>query len=129
MEFERREAPYLAPTANVAGIMQQVLLALVEEHAGAPWFSDVLDQIAREERALGAARTRELYELAVEHARGDNQAQALIALARLHRASKADGARAAACQGGRTHEKIQRRRAKQDPRSQEQVPAPSRGGV
>ena len=29
MEFERREAPYLAPTANVAGIMQQVLLALV----------------------------------------------------------------------------------------------------
>ena len=32
MEFERREAPYLAPTANVAGIMQQVLLALAQLH-------------------------------------------------------------------------------------------------
>jgi electron transport complex protein RnfD len=29
VEFERREAPYLAPTANVASMMQQVLLALV----------------------------------------------------------------------------------------------------
>ena len=29
MEFERREAPYLAPTSNVASMMQQVLLALV----------------------------------------------------------------------------------------------------
>ena len=29
MEFERREAPYLAPTSNVASTMQQVLLALV----------------------------------------------------------------------------------------------------
>ena len=29
MEFERREAPYLAATSNVASMMQQVLLALV----------------------------------------------------------------------------------------------------
>jgi electron transport complex protein RnfD len=29
VEFERREAPYLAPTSNVASTMQQVLLALV----------------------------------------------------------------------------------------------------
>ena len=38
MEFERREAPYLAPTANVAGIMQQVLLALVPAALAHVWF-------------------------------------------------------------------------------------------
>ena len=38
MEFERREAPYLAPTANVAGIMQQVLLALVPAAVAHVWF-------------------------------------------------------------------------------------------
>ena len=38
MEFERREAPYLAPTANVAGIMQQVLLALVPAAIAHVWF-------------------------------------------------------------------------------------------
>ena len=38
MEFERREAPYLAPTANVASIMQQVLLALVPAAAAHVWF-------------------------------------------------------------------------------------------
>lgn len=38
MEFERREAPYLAPTANVAGIMQQVLLALVPAAFAHVWF-------------------------------------------------------------------------------------------
>jgi len=38
VEFERREAPYLAPTANVAGIMQQVLLALVPAAIAHVWF-------------------------------------------------------------------------------------------
>jgi electron transport complex protein RnfD len=38
VEFERREAPYLAPTANVAGIMQQVLLALVPAALAHVWF-------------------------------------------------------------------------------------------
>ena len=38
MEFERREAPYLAPTANVARIMQQVLLALVPAAVAHVWF-------------------------------------------------------------------------------------------
>ena len=38
MEFERREAPYLAPTATVAGIMQQVLLALVPAAIAHVWF-------------------------------------------------------------------------------------------
>lgn len=38
MEFERREAPYLAPTANVAGIMQQVLFALVPAAIAHVWF-------------------------------------------------------------------------------------------
>ncbi|HSM32253.1 MAG TPA: RnfABCDGE type electron transport complex subunit D [Woeseiaceae bacterium] len=38
MDFERREAPYLAPTANVAGIMQQVLLALVPAAIAHVWF-------------------------------------------------------------------------------------------
>ena len=38
MEFERREAPYLAPTADVAGIMQQVLLALVPAAIAHVWF-------------------------------------------------------------------------------------------
>ena len=38
MEFERREAPYLAPTANVASIMQQVLLALVPAAIAHVWF-------------------------------------------------------------------------------------------
>ena len=38
MEFERLEAPYLAPTANVARIMQQVLLALVPAAVAHVWF-------------------------------------------------------------------------------------------
>jgi len=38
VEFERLEAPYLAPTANVAGIMQQVLLALVPAAIAHVWF-------------------------------------------------------------------------------------------
>jgi len=38
VEFERREAPYLAPTADVAGIMQQVLLALVPAAIAHVWF-------------------------------------------------------------------------------------------
>lgn len=38
MEFERREAPYLAPTANVASIMQQVLLALVPAALAHVWY-------------------------------------------------------------------------------------------
>ena len=38
MEFERREAPYLAPAANVAGMMQQVLLALVPAGIAHVWF-------------------------------------------------------------------------------------------
>lgn len=38
MEFERREAPYLAPTASVAGIMQQVLLALAPAAIAHVWF-------------------------------------------------------------------------------------------
>jgi len=65
-------------------------------YANAREVLDVLDQIARDERALGASRTRELYELAVERAAGPNQAEALLALARFQRASKAAGARDAA---------------------------------
>jgi electron transport complex protein RnfD len=38
MEFERREAPYLAPTANVAAMMQQVLLALVPAALAHVWY-------------------------------------------------------------------------------------------
>ena len=38
MEFERREAPYLAPAANVSGVMQQVLLALVPAALAHVWF-------------------------------------------------------------------------------------------
>ena len=38
MEFERREAPHMAPTATVAGIMQQVLLALVPAAIAHVWF-------------------------------------------------------------------------------------------
>jgi len=38
VEFERSEAPHLAPTANVAGIMQQVLLALVPAAVAHVWF-------------------------------------------------------------------------------------------
>ena len=38
MEFERREAPYLAPTASVAGIMQQVLVALAPAAIAHVWF-------------------------------------------------------------------------------------------
>ena len=38
MEFQRREAPYLAPTADVASIMQQVLLALVPAALAHVWF-------------------------------------------------------------------------------------------
>ena len=38
MEFERREAPYLAPIANVTRIMQQVLLALVPAAVAHVWF-------------------------------------------------------------------------------------------
>lgn len=38
MEFERREAPYLAPTANVASMMQQVLIALVPAALAHVWY-------------------------------------------------------------------------------------------
>ena len=38
MEFARREAPYLAPAANVSGVMQQVLLALVPAALAHVWF-------------------------------------------------------------------------------------------
>lgn len=38
MEFDRREAPYLAPTANVAAMMQQVLLALAPAAAAHVWY-------------------------------------------------------------------------------------------
>ena len=38
MEFERREAPYIVPTANVAAVMQQVLLALVPAAIAHVWF-------------------------------------------------------------------------------------------
>jgi len=38
VEFQRREAPYLAPTADVASIMQQVLLALVPAALAHVWF-------------------------------------------------------------------------------------------
>jgi electron transport complex protein RnfD len=38
VEFERREAPYMAPTANVARMMQQVLLALVPAAIAHVWF-------------------------------------------------------------------------------------------
>jgi electron transport complex protein RnfD len=38
MEFERREAPHQLPTANVASMMQQVLLALVPAAAAHVWF-------------------------------------------------------------------------------------------
>lgn len=38
MEFVRREAPYLGPTASVASIMQQVLLALIPAALAHVWF-------------------------------------------------------------------------------------------
>lgn len=38
MEFQRQEAPYLAPTVNVASMMQQVLLALVPAALAHVWF-------------------------------------------------------------------------------------------
>ena len=38
MDFERQEAPYLAPKANVASLMQQVLLALVPAALAHVWF-------------------------------------------------------------------------------------------
>jgi electron transport complex protein RnfD len=38
VEFERREAPHMAPTADVARIMQQVLLALVPAALAHVWF-------------------------------------------------------------------------------------------
>jgi len=38
VEFARREAPYLAPAANVSGVMQQVLLALVPAALAHVWF-------------------------------------------------------------------------------------------
>ena len=38
MEFQRQEAPFLAPKANVASIMQQVLLALVPAAMAHVWF-------------------------------------------------------------------------------------------
>ena len=38
MEFERLEAPYVAPTSNVGRIMQQVLLALVPAAVAHVWF-------------------------------------------------------------------------------------------
>ncbi len=38
MESQRQEAPFLAPKANVASIMQQVLLALVPAALAHVWF-------------------------------------------------------------------------------------------
>jgi len=38
VEFERREAPYLAPTADVASMMQHVLLALIPAAAAHVWY-------------------------------------------------------------------------------------------
>ena len=38
MEFERREAPYVSPTANVATMMQQVLLALAPAALAHVWY-------------------------------------------------------------------------------------------
>jgi electron transport complex protein RnfD len=38
VEFERLEAPYIAPTSNVGRIMQQVLLALVPAAVAHVWF-------------------------------------------------------------------------------------------
>ena len=38
MEFERLEAPYVAPASSVAKIMQQVLLALVPAAVAHVWF-------------------------------------------------------------------------------------------
>ena len=38
MEFERREAPHVSPTANVATMMQQVLLALLPAAVAHVWF-------------------------------------------------------------------------------------------
>ena len=38
MEFERREAPYLAPTASVSSIMLQVLLALIPAALAHVWY-------------------------------------------------------------------------------------------
>jgi electron transport complex protein RnfD len=38
VEFKRREAPYLSPKANVASMMQQVLLALVPAALAHVWF-------------------------------------------------------------------------------------------
>ena len=38
MEFERRTAPYVAPTANVASMMQQVLIALTPAALAHVWY-------------------------------------------------------------------------------------------
>ena len=38
MKFERREAPYIAATGNVASVMQHVLFALVPAALGYVWF-------------------------------------------------------------------------------------------
>jgi electron transport complex protein RnfD len=38
VEFERHEAPYLAPTANVAAMMQQVLIALAPAALAHVWY-------------------------------------------------------------------------------------------
>jgi len=38
VDFERREAPYLAPTANVASMMQQVLIALAPAALAHVWY-------------------------------------------------------------------------------------------
>ena len=38
MEFERREAPYLAPTAQVSTMMLQVLIALVPAAIAHVWY-------------------------------------------------------------------------------------------
>jgi len=38
VDFERREAPYLAPTANVASMMQQVLIALAPAAFAHVWY-------------------------------------------------------------------------------------------
>ncbi len=38
MEFNRREAPYLAPKANVGSLMRQVLYALVPAALAHVWF-------------------------------------------------------------------------------------------
>jgi electron transport complex protein RnfD len=38
MEFERREAPFIAPTANVAAMMREVLIALVPAAVAYVWY-------------------------------------------------------------------------------------------